>query len=321
MSVNVRHVTFFSRDGLRIAGEIYMDGEPDGRSKAPAIVLCQGLSGEKRKVLPEVASAFAAAGYVTLAFDYCGCGESEDRRKRPYVFPSERVEDALSAIAYMVQLPCVDSGRIGLYSISYGGPVAIYAGACDRRVKCLAIVSGPADGPRFLASLMSPREWAIFLEEIEADRSNRAVTGASALVPLTHIIRFPDSFWARYRRLGSGDESESLPEAAGQAPVPMLSLESADAMLRSLPGTIVPLVGPRPVLFVHGDADDVAKVELARGLFDKAAEPKEFVTLPGFDHIGLDTGEGLRKQVAIALQWFEKHLLTEAGPGHGFPSG
>jgi len=321
MSVNVRRVSFFSGDGFRIAGEIYMDREPDERSKAPAIVLCQGLSGEKRKVLPEVASAFAAAGYVTLAFDYCGCGESEDRRNRPYVFPSERAVDALSAIAYIAQLPFVDCGRIGLYSISYGGPVAIHAAAHDRRVRCLTIVSGPADGPDFLASLMSPHEWEILLEEIETDRSNRAVTGKSAPVPLTHIIRFPDSFWMRYRRLGSGDESESLPEAAGQAPVPMLCLESADAMLGSLPGTLVPLLAPRPILFVHGEADDVAKVELARGLFDKAAEPKEFVTLPGLDHIGLDTGEGLRKQVAIALQWFEKHLLTEAGPGHGFPSG
>ena len=308
MAVNVRSVTFYSGDGLRIAGEVYLDRELDQHSKAPAIVLCQGLSGEKRKVLPEIASAFAAAGYVTLAFDYRGCGESEDRRKRPYVFPAERVEDALSAIAFIAQLPFVDCGRIGLYSISYGGPVAIYTAAHERRVRCLAIVSGPGDGPDFLASLMSPHEWKTLLEEIEADRSNRAVTGKSMLVPLTYIIRFPESFWARYRSLGSGDESESLPEAASHAPVPMLTLESADAMLRSLPGTMVPLVAPRPILFVHGGADDVAKPELAKRLFDKASEPREFVTLPGLDHIGLDTAEGLRKQVALALQWFEQHL-------------
>jgi alpha-beta hydrolase superfamily lysophospholipase len=308
MSVNVRSVAFFSGDGVRIAANLYVDEEPDGRSKAPAIVLCQGLSGEKQKVLPGVASSFAASGYVTLAFDYCGCGESEDRRARPYVFPAERVEDALSAIAYVAQLPFVDSGRIGLYSISYGGPVAIHAAAYDRRVRCLAVVSGPGDGPAFLASLMDPHEWELLCEEIEADRSRRAVTGKSALVPLTHIIRFPDSFWARYRRLGSADESESLPEAAGHAPVPMLSLESADAMLRSLPGSVVPLVAPRPILFVHGEEDDVAKPALARELFARAAEPKQFAALPGFDHIGLDTGEGLKQQVALAQQWFDRHL-------------
>jgi alpha-beta hydrolase superfamily lysophospholipase len=308
MSLDVKSVTFFSGDGLRIAGELYRNRDADEHSKAPAIVLCQGLSGEKRKVLPEIASRFAAAGYVTLAFDYCGCGESQDRRARPYVFPSERVEDALSAIAYAAQLPFVDSGRVGLYSISYGGPVAIYAAAYDRRVRCLAIVSGPGDGPAFLASLMSPREWESLLEEIEADRAKRALTGKSALVPLTHIIRFPDSFWARYRRLGSGNESESLPEPAGHAPVPMLSLESADAMLRSLPSSVAPLLAPRPVLFVHGEEDDVAKPGLARSLFARAAEPKEFAALPGFDHIGLDTGDGLRQQTALALQWFDRHL-------------
>jgi alpha-beta hydrolase superfamily lysophospholipase len=308
MGVEVRRVTFFSGGGFSIAGDLYVDRNADDHSKAPAIVLCQGLSGEKQKVLPEVANAFAAAGYVTLAFDYCGCGESKDRRSRPYVFPSERVEDALSAIAYVAQLPFVDCGRIGLYSISYGGPVAIYAAAYERRVRCLAVVSGPADGPDFLASLMSPRDWELLIEEIEADRSNRAVSAKSALVPLTHIIRFPQSFWTRYRSLGSSSESESLPEAAGHSPVPVLSLESADAMLRSLPGTVVPLVAPRPILFIHGEEDDVAKPGLARRLFDKAAEPREFVSLPGFDHIGLDTGQGLKKQVALSLQWFDRHL-------------
>ena len=308
MSVKVQPVAFFSGDGYRIAGELYSNRRPDERSKAPAIVLCQGLSGEKRKVLPEVATAFAEAGYVTLAFDYCGCGDSADRRKRPYVFPGERVEDALSAIAYVAQLQFVDIGQIGLYGISYGGPVAIYAAAYDKRVKCLTVVSGPSDGPNFLSSLMSANEWEALLKQTETDRSQRAVTGKSVLVPLTQVIRFPETFWARYRRLGSSDESESLPEATASAPVPMLSLESADAMLRSLPGTVAPLLSERHVLFVHGGADDVAKVELARELFDKVPQPKEFVNLPDLDHIGLDTGRGLQKQISLALSWFEKHL-------------
>ena len=90
----------------------------DENHKTLEIVLCQGLSGEKHKVLPLVANAFASAGYVVLAFDYGGSGQSEDRRNCPYVFPAERVEDALCAITYVEQLPCVNPKQIGLYGIS-----------------------------------------------------------------------------------------------------------------------------------------------------------------------------------------------------------
>ena len=51
-----------------------------------------------------------------------------------------------------------------------------------------------------------------------------------------------------------------------------------------------------------------SSLKLAKGLYDRAAEPKKFVSLPGLDHIALDNGEGLRTQAALALQWFDEHL-------------
>lgn len=271
-------------------------------------MLCQGFSGEKDKVLPLVASAFSSAGYVTLAFDYGGCGESENRRKRPYVFPAERVEDALCAIAYITQLPIVDPDRIGLYGISYGGPVSIYTAAYEQRIKCVVVVSGPGNGPDFLASLMERHEFEGLLREIQDDRTRRVKTGQSKLVPLSHILKFPDSFWKRYALLDSHKESESLPTSVQDGLEPMLTLESADAMMRLLPKTVVNMVSPSPILFVHGENDDVAKIELARALYEEAAQPKKFIALPGMDHIDLDTGKGLQKQIALSIKWFDRYL-------------
>ncbi|MDP8217834.1 MAG: alpha/beta fold hydrolase [Candidatus Theseobacter exili] len=307
-NIRIKEVGFFGGNDVRLSGELYMTEDLDEKLKAPAIVLCQGLSGEKHKVLPLVATAFASAGYVVLAFDYGGCGQSEDRRNRPYLFPAERVEDALCAIAYAAQLPCVDLKRIGLYGISYGGPVAIYAAAYERRVKCVTVVSGPGNGPDLLASLMEKFEWEQLLKAIEEDRACRVTTGQSKLVPITQVIKFPKSFWERYALLDSSNESESLPTNTGNTQAPMLSLESADAMMRLLPKTVVHMVSPRPILFVHGEKDDVAKIELARELYEKGDPPKEFVALPDMDHIDLDTGEGLNRQVALSLQWFDRHL-------------
>lgn len=307
-SIETKNINFYSKDSVRLSGDLYIPQFSKPDQKFPAIVLCQGLSGEKHKVLPLVAKEFASAGYVVLAFDYAGCGQSEDRRKCTYVFPDERIDDTMSAIAYVNQLPHVDPTRIGLYSISYGGPVALTAASYDKRIRCVVIVSGPGDGPEFLSSLMNRSEWINFLTEVEKDRSDRACTGTSKLVPITDVIKFPQSFWARYALLDSSNDSESLPREAEKSHTTMISLESADAMLKSLPSTVVHLISPRSLLFIHGEKDDVAKIVLARELYNKAEHPKKFVGIPSMDHIDLDTGKGLKKQIGIALDWFDQHL-------------
>jgi hypothetical protein len=39
-----------------------------------------------------------------------------------------------------------------------------------------------------------------------------------------------------------------------------------------------------PILFFHGDMDDIVPIHLGRKLFDAATAPKEFITIPGAGH-------------------------------------
>jgi len=43
-------------------------------------------------------------------------------------------------------------------------------------------------------------------------------------------------------------------------------------------------ISPRPLLFVHGDADEVIPLEHAHKLYQKAKEPKELKIIPGAKH-------------------------------------
>jgi dipeptidyl aminopeptidase/acylaminoacyl peptidase len=43
-------------------------------------------------------------------------------------------------------------------------------------------------------------------------------------------------------------------------------------------------ISPRPLLLVHGDADELIPLEHARRLYQKAKEPKELKTIPGARH-------------------------------------
>ena len=70
-----RPVSYYSR-GVRVSAVLYVpEGMASGR-RLPGIVLCHGFTGIKELILPDYARRFAAAGYVALAFDYRGFGES-----------------------------------------------------------------------------------------------------------------------------------------------------------------------------------------------------------------------------------------------------
>ncbi|PIP48965.1 MAG: hypothetical protein COX14_01740, partial [Chloroflexi bacterium CG23_combo_of_CG06-09_8_20_14_all_45_10] len=43
-------------------------------------------------------------------------------------------------------------------------------------------------------------------------------------------------------------------------------------------------ISPRPLLLVHGDADEVVPLEQAHRLYQKAKEPKKLAIIPGAKH-------------------------------------
>lgn len=66
-------------------------------------------------------------------------------------------------------------------------------------------------------------------------------------------------------------------------------------------------VSPRPLLLVHGDADELIPPEDARRLFEKAGEPKELELIP-------EAGHRLRTEprvIALCLEWLKKMVLQE----------
>lgn len=60
-------------------------------------------------------------------------------------------------------------------------------------------------------------------------------------------------------------------------------------------------ISPRPLLLVHGDADEVVSLEHAYKLYEKAKEPKELTVIPGAKHkLRLEEAA-----MATVLDWLE----------------
>ncbi|HHW40319.1 MAG TPA: alpha/beta fold hydrolase [Syntrophomonadaceae bacterium] len=64
-------------------------------------------------------------------------------------------------------------------------------------------------------------------------------------------------------------------------------------------------LSPRPVLIVHGEADELVPVENARLLFRAAGEPRELFLIPGGNH---HLSEHQHQAVAATLGWLQRHF-------------
>jgi len=68
---------------------------------------------------------------------------------------------------------------------------------------------------------------------------------------------------------------------------------------------LVASLSPRPVLILHGEADELVPVENARLLFRAAGEPRELFLIPGGNH---HLSEHQHQAVEATLEWLRRHF-------------
>jgi alpha-beta hydrolase superfamily lysophospholipase len=93
----------------------------------------------KEMLLPEVAEWFQNRGFHALIYDPRSIGDS-DGLPRNQINPLQQSEDLSDIVTHVSALPGVDSSRILLWGMSFGGTVSGCAAAVDRRVKGLVMV-------------------------------------------------------------------------------------------------------------------------------------------------------------------------------------
>ena len=292
----LQKISFFS-EGHRLSGLLYA---PESGTVRGAVVMCVGYTYLKELVMPEIAKALNAAGFVALAFDYRGFGESDGPRSR--LIPREQINDARAAVTYLADLPYVDPQRMAAIGLSLGGSHALAAAAQDRRIGAVVAIESPGDGERWMRSLRRHYEWLELETRLTADRSQRVRNGESLRVdPLDIVPADPDS--------------QDFLNAAYQEYPQMktdLPLETAEAIIEYRPETTVSHISPRPILLIHGDQDRLVPVAESQSLFDHANEPKELAVLSGLDHFNwvMPQSPGFQRVTGMIVDFLGKHFTT-----------
>ena len=290
--VTLRSVDIFS-EGTRMAGDVYVAKANAGK-KLPTIVMAHGWGGTKAAFRPE-AIAFAQAGYLVVAFDYRGWGESDSRvilvakhapaEKQNYHFtaevqevrevvePLDMVVDWLNAINWAAGDPQCDPERIGLWGSSLSGGLVVSAAEMDPRVKALHSQVPSLDGRWTLAN---PQERATTeKEEIQRARGELGyppprANSVQRLIGAPIRMQFASWFPVEY--------IDHAPNVAMQF-----------------------VVAEKEELMDNKDNGVLA--------YQRAKGPKNLVTIPEITHYGVYMVPLARQKARdLAIAWFDRYL-------------
>jgi pimeloyl-ACP methyl ester carboxylesterase len=262
--------------GLRLHGVVRSPDALASGERRPAFLVLHGFGGNcKSQNVMQPTRVLGEFGYVTLRFDMRGCGESEGEFGR--VICLEEVEDLRNALTYLAAHPAVDPERIAVIGSSFGGAVAVYAGAVDERIAAVVSNGGWGHGERkFRGQHPTPEAWARFTAMLEEGRMHRARTGKSLMVPRYDIVPIP-----QHVRDNLARQSVEMFTASH---VEMFPAETAQSMFDFRAEDVVGAVAPRPLLLIHSASDSVTPTEQSVEMFKRAGQPAELHLFSGLDH-------------------------------------
>lgn len=281
----MRRIQFKSGNGETVFGFM---SEPAGGGQHPVIIFVHGLLSTHEE-FGDYPARFAERGYLTLAVDLRGHGESEGMRG--YISEDRLVEDVRHALDFVAAQPGAKSDRIALFGHSLGADTVICTAARDSRVT--AVVAGATAGR--LRDLIGAGEMVTYHIASAVNRIQKAVTHKSLYVPyrVTYKDIFADpGLAAQAEKLGFLQRSvpvDNLPNVLAQDAL------SCAAKLRV------------PTLVVAGGEDGVVKRSCTYAVFKALAGEKEWYVIEGSGH---SFPTDCQKEVAFAKisDWIDKHL-------------
>ncbi len=178
-TVQTGSAAFFS-NGVELKGDIYKPG--NGKSLFPAVIVTGAWTTVKEQMPGTYARALAEQGFVALAFDFAGWGQSAGDRR--YVEdPVAKTADIHAAVEYMDGRSDVDSAQITGLGICASAGYMAEAVATNGKLSRLALVAPWLHDPEMAEAVYGGAEQVAKLvnaSEIEDSSNNATVLVAAS---------------------------------------------------------------------------------------------------------------------------------------------
>jgi cephalosporin-C deacetylase-like acetyl esterase len=295
-----RDVTFLSQ-GLTCRGWLYTPDHLKTGERRPALVMAHGFAAVKEVDLPTFAERFAAAGLVSLVFDYRYFGESEGE-PRNQLFPQAQLDDYRNAVTWLSLQPEVDPSRIGAWGTSFSGAHVLHLGAFDKRIKAVVAQVPNTSSWENAQQMMPPDVFQQMLSLLAADRLQRYTEGVVNYLPVSAPAGQPAVFSDPGTYHWSQQAKQIAPTFRSE-----ITIESLERILEYAPGYTTHLITPTPLLMIVATGDVVSQPALAYAAYERAKEPKELVRVEG-EHYVVYREPVLSHVAAHAVTWFDRYL-------------
>ena len=283
-----RNSLTFRSQNANLAGHLYLPEGFDADKKYPAAVFSGPVGQVKEQMGANYGEAMAARGYVYLAFDHIGFGESEGDLRQDEN-PFKKMEGIRDAISFMGTLPFVDRDRLfgiaGCASASFFPVVAV----TDKRIKALATVSGLLDSH---ARNFGGQTTETMLALIKRSNDARQRLYEQGTLEPIDLIGFekndpatldPDSI------NGQGYDYYQTARAGSQT-FPTYDYRVQETMFESQP-----LIGARqwapylntPFLGIYGSEAMANTAPATINFYNEATDPKDLYEIKGARHVDL----------------------------------
>ncbi|MHA1291256.1 MAG: alpha/beta hydrolase [Promethearchaeota archaeon] len=138
-SYTVEYIYFESHDDTIISGIIYKPNRNVFQGQRPGIVCLHDFM-ESKESMSRFSEDLVRAGFVVLAYDQRGFGNSETMSH--FCDPNYEIRDLEISINYLKSLDYVDSKAIGIIGLGYGGAVALMgAGILKEKLNATFIIN------------------------------------------------------------------------------------------------------------------------------------------------------------------------------------
>ena len=125
----LRKLFTYQSDGYTVSGQMHLPKSASIENKRPVIILLRGYAPAQQYYsgfgTQRVAAALAQAGFITLAPDFLGYGQSDMPRNDIWWERFNKPVQVMNLIASLNSLPMADSQRLGLWGHSNGGQIAL----------------------------------------------------------------------------------------------------------------------------------------------------------------------------------------------------
>ena len=283
-NVERKHVRFYNRFHIAIAGDLYAPKNLDQTQKYPALIVGAPYGGVKEQGPCVYANELAQRGFVVLTFDQVFMGESGGEPRR-VSSPELFTESFMAGVDFLgTKVDFVDRERIGVIGICGSGGFALSAAQSDTRIKAVATAS--------MYVMTDAARLGQTAEQIQANKENLsrqrwidAENGYPEYIPSFPEVPFdkvpegigePAAEWQRFYAVKRGHHPNARGGFTTASQLSMLNYHLLDHLDE---------ISPRPVLMIVGDR--AHSQFFSENVYKQLLEPKELYVVEDAEHIDL----------------------------------